>query len=334
MSTNQITIKHNKHRIHPCPNEKKLALLNMLLSQNSGLNIVVALSDNTLLTKEAITEPNVSVLSDEELAGLPELKCELIISYDLPQSAELYISRLAKTTDSAIVLLDISEQNNLYPIETLLGRVIRQEVVAGFEYPEQPKMKIAPKPSLKPKSDAKRAQRKPFDKPKYDKKPFDKQKSERPKREDDGSERKSYEKPKYDKPKRDGEKSERKPFDKPKYDKKPFEKSSYDRPKRDGAKRDGDGSERKSYEKPKYDKPKKEGETSERKPFEKPKYDKKPNKFLGKDESGKAKFSGKSGERNHRYDGKPKESIEAPKNVGRKISIKALKPKEPSEPRP
>ncbi|MGE0738376.1 hypothetical protein [Sulfurimonas sp.] len=297
MSTNQITIKHNKHRIHPCPNEKKLALLNMLLSQNSGLNIVVALSDNTLLTKEAITEPNVSVLSDEELAGLPELKCELIISYDLPQSAELYISRLAKTTESAIVLLDISEQNNLYPIETLLGRVIRQEVVAGFEYPEQPKMKIAPKPSLKPKSDAKRAERKPFDKPKYDKKPFDKQKSERPKREgakkeDDGSERKSYEKPK-----RDGEKSERKPFDKPK-----------------------------------YDKPKKEGETSERKPFEKPKYDKKPNKFLGKDESGKAKFSGKSGERNHRYDGKPKESVEAPKNVGRKISIKALKPKEPSEP--
>lgn len=312
MSTNQITIKHNKHRIHPCPNEKKLALLNILLSKNSGLSIVVALSDNTLLTKETIAEANVSVLSDEELAGLPELKCELLISYDLPQTAELYISRLAKTTDSAIALLDISEQNNLYPIETLLGRVIRQEVVAGFEYPEQPKMKIAPKPSLKPKSDAKRAEGKPFDKPKYDKKPFDKQKSERPKRdwvkkEDDGSERKSYEKPKYDKPKRDGEKSERKPFDKPKYDKKPFEKS-------------------------KYDKPKKEGETSERKPFEKPKYDKKPNKFLGKDESGKAKFSGKSGERNHRYDGKPKESVEAPKNVGRKISIKALKPKEPSEP--
>jgi len=297
MSTNQITIKHNKHRIHPCPNEKKLALLNMLLSQNSGLSIVVALSDNSLLTKEAITDANVSVLSDEELAGVPELKCELLVSYDLPQSAELYIARLSKTTDSAIVLLDISEQNNLYPIETLLGRVIRQEIVTGFEYPEQPKMKIAPKPSLKPKSDAKRAERKPFDKPKYDKKPFDKQKSERPKREgakkeDDGSERKSYEKPK-----RDGEKSERKPFDKPK-----------------------------------YDKPKKEGETSERKPFEKPKYDKKPNKFLGKDESGKAKFSGKSGERNHRYDGKPKESVEAPKNVGRKISIKALKPKEPSEP--
>lgn len=277
MSTNQITIKHNKHRIHPCPNEKKLALLNMLLSQNSGLSIVVALSDNSLLTKEAITEPNVSVLSDEELAGVPELKCELLISYDLPQSAELYISRLAKTTDSAIALLDISEQNNLYPIETLLGRVIRQEIVTGFEYPEQEKMKIAPKPSLKPKSDTKRAERKPFDKPKYDKKPFDKQKSDRPKREDDGS-------------------------------------------------------ERKSYEKPKYDKPKKEGEASERKPFEKPKYDKKPNKFLGKDESGKAKFSGKSGERNHRYDGKPKESVEAPKNVGRKISIKALKPKEPSEP--
>ncbi|MDD2652000.1 MAG: hypothetical protein PHX44_02970 [Sulfurimonas sp.] len=287
MSTNQITIKHNKHRIHPCPNEQKLALLNMLLSQNSGLSIVIALSDNSLLTKEAITEPNVTVLSDEELAGLPELKCELLISYDLPQSAEIYISRLSKTTDSAIAMLDISEQNSLYPIETLLGRVIRQEVVTGFEYPEQPKMKIAPKPSLKPKSDAKKVQRKPFDKPKRDKKPFEK--SDRPKREDEKSEHRSFEKPKYGKPKKDGEKSKSKSFDKPK-----------------------------------YDKPKKEGE--------KPKYDKKPNKFLGKDENGKAKFSGKSGERNHRYDGKPKESTEAPKKEGRKISIKALKPKENSEP--
>ncbi len=282
MSINQLIIKHNKHRIHPCPSEKKLALLDMLIAQNSTLKIVIALSDNDLLTKEAITMPNVTVLSDEELAGLPELKCELLISYDLPQTAELYIARLAKTTDSAIVLLDRSEQNNLYPIETLLGRVIRQEIVVGFEYPELEKMKIAPKPSLKPKSDAKRVERKPFDKPKYDKKPFDKQRS--------------------------------------------------DRPKREGAKKEDSGSERKSYEKPKYDKPKRDGEKSERKPFEKPKYDKKPNKFLGKDESGKAKFSSKSGERNHRYDGKPKEGVEAPKNVGRKISIKALKPKEPSEP--
>ena len=50
--------------------------------------------------------------------------------------------------------------------------------------------------------------------------------------------------------------------------------------------------------------------------------------LLGYDDNGKAKFSGKSGDRNHRYDGTPKDKWDAPKKVGRKINIKALKPKE------
>jgi hypothetical protein len=324
MSNNQISIKHNKHRVHPCPNDKKLSLLTQLIAQNSALKTVVAVTNNIELIKEAITADSVTILDDEELANLPELKCELLISYDLPSDAVTYMSRLAKATDSALVLLDISEQKHLYPIETLLRRVIKQEIVVGFEYEEQEKMRIAPKPAPKREyafnadsSDKPKYDKKPFEKPKYDKKPF--------------------EKPKYDKPKRDGENSERKPFEKPKYDKKPFQKPKYDRPKREG-----ESSERKPFEKPKYDKkpfekssydrPKREGESSERKPFEKPKYDKKPNKFLGKDENGKAKFSGKSGERNHRHDGTKKEAYEAPKNVGRKIPIKARKPKEDSKP--
>ena len=53
-----------------------------------------------------------------------------------------------------------------------------------------------------------------------------------------------------------------------------------------------------------------------------------PNKYLGKDENGKAIFSGKSGERNHRYDGTPRDKWDAPKKVGKKINIKARKPKE------
>lgn len=304
MQDNQITIKHNKHRIHPCPSDKKLSLLDMLIGQNSSLKIVVVTANETKAIKEAVAARNVTVLNDEELTALPELACELIISYELPQTAQLYISRLTKSTDSAIVLLDISEQKELYPIETLLGRVIKQEIIAGFEYEEQQKMKIAPKPSPK-REYAFNANA--SEKPKYDKKPFDKPKYDKPKREGERSEKKAFEKPKYERTKKEGEASERKPFEKPKYDKKPFDK-------------------------PKYDKPKREGESSERKPFEKPKYDKKPNKFLGKDESGKAKFSSKSGERNHRYDGKPKETQEAPKNVGRKISIKERKPKEDAKP--
>ena len=53
-----------------------------------------------------------------------------------------------------------------------------------------------------------------------------------------------------------------------------------------------------------------------------------PNKFLGKDENGKAIFSGKSGDRNHRYDGTQRDKYDAPKKVGKKINIKARKPKD------
>ncbi|OHE04702.1 MAG: hypothetical protein A2525_12610 [Sulfurimonas sp. RIFOXYD12_FULL_36_11] len=288
MPDDQISLKHNKHRIHPCPNDKKLSLLNLLIAQNATLDIVVATAEDTQAIKEAITASNVKVLNDKELLKLPELRCKLLISYDLPSTAILYMARVAKATEGAIILLDKDEQKQLYPIETLLGRVIRQEIVAGFEYAVEEKIKREQKPFDRPKRDGERSERKPFEKPKYDK----------PKRDSEKPERKPFDKPKYDKPKRDGESSERKPFDKPKFDK----------PKRDGEK-----SEQKAYDKPKRD-------------------DKKSNKFLGKDESGKAKFSGKSGERNHRYDGTPKEKYEAPKNVGRKISIKERKPTEDSKP--
>lgn len=259
MSDNQITLKHNKHRIHPCPQDKKSSLLRLLLAQNSNLDTVVAVAKDAELVKEALGDFSVQVFSDKELLKMPDLRYELLISYDLP-SAILYMARLAKATEGAIILLDIEEQKDLYPIETLLGRAIRQEAVEGFAYETEQKMKIAPKIPEKPK--------------------------------------KSFDKPKHDKPKREGEK--------PKYDK----------PKRDG-------------ERPKYDKPKKEGAEFKKKSFDKSKKeDKKPNKFLGKDENGKAIFSGKSKERNHRYDGTPKEKFEAPKNTGRKIPIKERKPKE------
>lgn len=336
MSNYEITIKHNKHRIHPCPNDKKLSLLALLLEQNSTLNILVASSQDRELIKEVAGAKNVTVALDDELTKAADLMCDLLISYDLP-SAKIYMSRLRRAKEGAIILLDISEQKNLYPIETILKRVIRQDTVLGYEYAPQEKMKIAQKSLQKEKgvyafdpdapqkplySKKQTEYKKTFDKPKYDKSNWDK-----PKRDNEGSERKPFEKPKYDKPKTDGQRAERKPFDKPKWDK----------PKFDKTKNDTQGPEHKPFDKPKWDKPTRDGEKSERKPFDKPKYDgekkydksgKKSNKFLGKDDSGKSKFSGKSGERNHKYDGKPKESIEAPKNVGRKISIKERKPKD------
>lgn len=272
MPITQITLKHNKHRVHPCPSDKKLSLLNLLIEQNADLDILVATAQNSNSIKEALNNEKIQVLSDDELSGMPGLKCELLISYDLPQDALTYLSRVAKATEGAVILLDASEQKDLYPIETLLKRVIRQEVVEGFAYEEQ-KMKIAPKPA---------------------------QKREYAFNPDAG------EKPKY----------EKKQFDKPKYDR---------------AKKEGEKPERKAFDKPKYDKPKRDEENKDKKFNKFAKSDKKPNKFLGKDESGKAKFSGKSGERNHRFDGKPKDAP-APKNVGRVIPIKERKEKKSEEP--
>ncbi|MEO1954850.1 MAG: hypothetical protein ABGW74_09105 [Campylobacterales bacterium] len=90
------------------------------------------------------------------------------------------------------------------------------------------------------------------------------------------------------------------------------EKKDFDKPK---------------FDKPKFDKPKKEFKKSDRSetPDKWKKKKKAPNKYLGKDENGKAIFSGKSGERNHRYDGTPRDKYDAPKKSGKKIKIKSLK---------
>lgn len=235
MPISQITLKHNKHRVHPCPNDKKLSLLTLLIEQNSNLDAIVITTQDSSPIKNKLKNENIKVLSDNELLELPELKCKLLISYDLPSSADVYIQRISRATESALILLDISEQKQLYPIETLLKRVIKQEIIAGFEYEEQASLKIA-KAALKPKREYALKQ-------------------------DTNS------KPKH-------------------------EKKSFNKPKKDS---------------------------------------KKPNKFLGKDENGKAIFSGKSGERNHRYDGKPKDGQVASKSTGRKISIKERKPKNADE---
>jgi hypothetical protein len=57
-------------------------------------------------------------------------------------------------------------------------------------------------------------------------------------------------------------------------------------------------------------------------------------KYLGKDENGKAIFSGKTRDRNHRYDGTPKsesekreEAAKKPKKRNKSITVSSLKPK-------
>lgn len=257
MSKQNISIKPNNHRVHPCPTERKLALVSEIISRNSNKKIFIVSTDSKNMLEENIVADNVSILSDKELITNKELTCEFLISYDLPDAAIIYLARVAKATVMAVVLLDADEQKKLYPIETLLGRNLKHEVIDGYE-PQVVKKeqtdKFTPRKMSKEKI-------KEIAKKRYDEKTG------------------NQEEKSYDKPKREF--------------KKEFKNS--DRPN-------------KSETPDKWKKQKKA-----------------PNKFLGKDENGKAIFSGKSGDRNHRYDGTPRDKYDAPKKVGKKINIKARK---------
>ncbi len=230
MSNKQITIKPNNHRVYQCPSEKKLELLNTIIAENATLHIVVACSKEPQSIIDALENKTIQVIEDRELIKQKALSCELLISFDLPIKNIVYMARVAKATQKALLLLSQEEQKELHQVEMLLGRALKQETREGFAYPQAPKKEESHK-----------------------KKPLTKEQI------------KEVAKQRYE--------------------------AKTQAPK-----------EKKSDADDKWTKKKKA-----------------PNKFLGKDKNGKAIFSGKSGERNHRYDGKPK--------VGKTISIKARKPK-------
>lgn len=173
MSEQNIIIRASNHRIHPCPSEKKIELINNIISKNSDMEIVLVSSNSKDMLKENVDATNVSILSDKEFITNEELNCELLISYDLADSAQIYIARVAKATQMAIVLLDDSESKKLYTIETLLGRVIKEEIIDGFE-PIKEKAQVK-KPTVKKMS---KEQIKEIAKKRYEEKTFDKPKKE------------------------------------------------------------------------------------------------------------------------------------------------------------
>ncbi|MBU1928121.1 hypothetical protein KKG77_03885 [bacterium] len=359
MPAKAITVKSNNHRIYQCFENKKKQLLSELIEQNKNLDILVATSKNAKGLKEI--HPDVKILSDEELAELPELKCEYLINYDLAQTPKDYLSRVARATQQSVAIIDIAEQKFLYQIETTLGRVIKQEALPGYGYVTKKDIINAKKKEelreMRKKEDERKA-----DKEKRDFKPkkSDKDKREQRVKKEDGDKReykpRSADGEKRDfKPKRDdsekrefrpktndGEKREFRPKRedgekrdfKPKRDdgeKREFRPKTNDGEKREYKPRSADG-EKRDF-KPKAN----DGEKREYKP--KTNSDDKKNdswankkkassKFLGYDENGKAKFTGKSGERNHRYDGSKKEVFDAPKKPARTFNIKARKPEE------
>jgi len=249
MPADAISIKPNNHRIYQCPNDKKTELLNKLIQEKPNVDIVVMCTKNPEEIKEKLENQDVRVLEDKQLIKEKDLTCEYLISYDMPIKAIVYMARVSKVTQKAVMLLDESEQKALHAIETLLGRAIKQDRIEGFEYPQKESRNA-------------------------------------------------------DEPKR--------------------KKLSKDEIKEVAKKR----YESSTQEKPTFDKPKRDFRSDDKKDDKWAKKKKSPNKFLGKDENGKAIFSGKSGERNHRHDGTPRDRYDAPKTTGKRINIKARKSKE------
>ena len=131
-TTSNIVKRHN-HRVYPCETKRKNELLIHLLTENKDKKIIVATTNDINLVEDIIKDEKITVINDVTLGDSPELKCDLLISYDLPDKADDYIARLSHSNKSALVLLDPKEQKKLYPIEMLLGRTIMQDTVSGFE---------------------------------------------------------------------------------------------------------------------------------------------------------------------------------------------------------
>lgn len=62
MSSAKPTIKPNNHRVHPCPNDKKLSLVNKLISDNRDDKIIVVTSTDAKDILDYLQESNSQAL--------------------------------------------------------------------------------------------------------------------------------------------------------------------------------------------------------------------------------------------------------------------------------
>lgn len=148
------TIKRQNHRIHPCSTERKTQLLNFVISQNPARSILVVTAKNTKAIDITQTK-EIILVSDSDLVQPSQMMYDIVISYDLPEKAIIYMTRYARAREFAIILLGAEDQKHLYAIETLFGRTITQESVSGFE----PNFGIAVEQKNKEEMAAQRAKR-------------------------------------------------------------------------------------------------------------------------------------------------------------------------------
>ncbi len=131
MSMKPSVLKRHNHRIHPCENANKQELLKHLTDLYSGKTILIISSANSTLKE--IEDQKITLANDASIKDLDGRKWDVVISFDLPSEPEDYKARLACATEMALILVAEKEQTLLYPIEKLLGKNIKQEIIKGFE---------------------------------------------------------------------------------------------------------------------------------------------------------------------------------------------------------
>ncbi len=135
------TIKRHNHRVLPCNTERKIELINFLIKNNSDLYIVIVAKEAIKDFKDISLNEKIKVTTDKEWDDTITAEFDMLINYDLPEDAQIYLKRLELAKEYSLVLLEPSEHATLYPIETALGRVLVQDIIKVFETTQSKEMK-------------------------------------------------------------------------------------------------------------------------------------------------------------------------------------------------
>lgn len=132
MATSLPALKRHNHRVHPCEDGRKNELLSFLLERESGGTVLVVAGAFPEKISESLASETVTFVTDDAIASLEGKTFDLVLSYDLPESVETYLERLKLAGKQAAILLETQRRDRLYPIETFLGRTVREEIIEGF----------------------------------------------------------------------------------------------------------------------------------------------------------------------------------------------------------
>ena len=133
MSVDTIHIKRHNHRVHPCDRSQKLELLKHLIALHEDKEIVIIASQDISALEEQLDADNITLTDDSQILENPKVKCDMIISIDLPTEPQNYLKRLNQTQTFALLLADDKDQQDLYKVETLMGRTLTKELITDFE---------------------------------------------------------------------------------------------------------------------------------------------------------------------------------------------------------